>query len=119
MNRSPVLIYPEGTRSLTGKLQPFKLGVGVLACELNVPVVPTHISGSYQAMPKGSWFPRPAKVRVSFGPPISPNALSPVGAGDGARDDAADESPYASYVAMVRQLRQAIEALRDANGVGT
>ncbi|MBI3091116.1 MAG: SDR family oxidoreductase [Candidatus Tectomicrobia bacterium] len=107
MNRTPVLIYPEGTRSLTGMLQPFKLGVGVLAYELKVPVVPAYVSGTYQALPKGSWFPRPYKVRVRFGPPLTPSAAT-------AEDDR-DGSPYTAYVTLVRRLRQAIEELRDAS----
>jgi long-chain acyl-CoA synthetase len=65
-----VLIYPEGTRSLTGKLQPFKPGVGLLAVELGVPVIPIHLRGAYEILPKGSQIPRRGPVEVTIGEPI-------------------------------------------------
>ncbi len=65
-----VLIYPEGTRSPTGKLQPFRSGIGVLASQLHVPVVPISITGTYRILPKGKTWPRRGPVGVSFGKPI-------------------------------------------------
>ena len=44
----PVLIFPEGTRSPEGRLQPFKVGLGILALELNAPVVPARIRGTFE-----------------------------------------------------------------------
>jgi long-chain acyl-CoA synthetase len=67
----PVLIFPEGTRSLTGELQPFKAGIGLLALELGLPVVPCCIAGTHAALPKGRAWPRRTKIRVSFAPPIT------------------------------------------------
>ena len=67
-----LLIYPEGTRSLNGELQPFKPGLGLLAYEAGVPVVPAHVSGTYEALPKGKSLPRKSKVRVVFGEPVAP-----------------------------------------------
>jgi long-chain acyl-CoA synthetase len=67
----PVLIFPEGTRSLTGELQPFKAGIGLLALELGVPVVPCRIEGTHAALPKGRAVPRRARIRVSFAPPVT------------------------------------------------
>lgn len=67
----PVLIYPEGTRSVNGRLQPFKAGIGWLGVELGVPIVPCYIEGTYSALPKGSTLPRRAKARVTFGSPIT------------------------------------------------
>lgn len=63
----PLLIFPEGTRSVTGKLQPFKPGLGLLAIETGVPVVPAYIEGTFEALPKGRVFPKRAKVKVTFG----------------------------------------------------
>jgi len=63
----PLLIFPEGTRSVTGKLQPFKPGLGLLAIETGVPVVPALIEGTFEALPKGRLLPRRSKVRVTFG----------------------------------------------------
>ena len=65
-----ILIYPEGTRSTTGELLPFKGGIGLLAEELQVPVVPVAVFGGFEILPKGRNFPRPASVRVVFGEPI-------------------------------------------------
>lgn len=66
----PLLIFPEGTRSVTGKLQPFKPGLGLLAVETGVPVVPTLIEGTFEALPKGRLLPRRSKIKVTFGEPV-------------------------------------------------
>lgn len=68
--RSPILMFPEGTRSTTGKLQPFQAGLGLLALRLEVPIVPIYISGADQALPKGRWRPRKHPISVTFGTPI-------------------------------------------------
>jgi len=65
-----VLIFPEGTRSLSGEMQPFKPGVGLLAVELGVPVVPIHLRGVYAILPKGSSVPRRGPVEVTMGAPL-------------------------------------------------
>ena len=65
-----VLIYPEGTRSLSGKMQPFKPGVGLLAVELGVPVVPIHLRGVYAILSKGSRAPCRGPVEVTIGAPL-------------------------------------------------
>ncbi|GMV83571.1 MAG: hypothetical protein AMXMBFR7_47550 [Planctomycetota bacterium] len=65
----PLLIFPEGTRSVSGKLQNFKSGIGMLALELDFPVVPVHVRGTHDALPKGRALPRRAQIRVSFGAP--------------------------------------------------
>jgi len=65
-----VLIYPEGTRSLSGEMQPFKPGVGLLAVELGVPVVPIHLRGVYAILPKGSRVPHRGPVEVTIGAPL-------------------------------------------------
>lgn len=66
----PLLIFPEGTRSVTGKLQSFKPGLGLLAIETGVPVVPVLIEGTFDALPKGRLLPRKSKVQVTFGEPV-------------------------------------------------
>lgn len=68
--RRPVIVFPEGTRSRTGKLQPFKPGLGFLALQLNVPIVPVYIEGTYQALPKGKWVPHRHPIQVHFGSPL-------------------------------------------------
>jgi 1-acyl-sn-glycerol-3-phosphate acyltransferase len=64
-----LIIYPEGTRTTTGAVGPFKRGVGELVAGRGVPVVPCFIDGAFRAWPKGAWLPRPRRVRLSFGPP--------------------------------------------------
>lgn len=70
-----VLLFPEGTRSVTGELQEAKGGVGFLIHKSGVPVVPAYINGSYKAWPKGSKKMVSHPVSVHFGAPIDPETL--------------------------------------------
>lgn len=65
-----VVIFPEGTRSRSGELQPFKKGAFVLAIQVGVPVIPVGIVGSRSVMPKHSWRIRPGTIRVRIGSPM-------------------------------------------------
>lgn len=69
-----LLIYPEGTRSPDGSLLPFKPGIGYLATELGIPVVPVAISGGHRILPKGAYWPLRSPVRVRFGAAITVDA---------------------------------------------
>lgn len=71
-----VVIFPEGARSRDGKLLPFKRYYAILSKELNVPIVPAMIDGTFEAMPAGKLFPRPAKVRLKYLSPVYPDGLS-------------------------------------------
>ena len=64
------LIFPEGTRSRTGKLLPFKKGGFIMAIKAQAPVVPVAITGARDAMHKGSFVIQPVTVRVRFGAPV-------------------------------------------------
>jgi 1-acyl-sn-glycerol-3-phosphate acyltransferase len=66
-----LILYPEGTRSQTGEMAPFKRGAGLFATKLGVPVVPAWVHGGALAMPKGSVLPRPSRITVRFGHPIT------------------------------------------------
>lgn len=68
--RPTVILFPEGTRSATGELRPFKKGAFVLAIETGVEVVPVGILGSREVMKKGSLAIHPGTIRVRFGTPI-------------------------------------------------
>jgi long-chain acyl-CoA synthetase len=67
-----LIVFPEGTRSSDGKLQELRKGTAVLACALNLPVVPAGIVGTFEAWPRGRSFPRPHPVAISFGEAIVP-----------------------------------------------
>jgi long-chain acyl-CoA synthetase len=67
-----LLVFPEGSRSRDGTIKEFKKGVGIIAKELNVPIVPVAIRGTYDMLRPGRYFPRPARVSVSFGKTVSP-----------------------------------------------
>lgn len=66
-----VLVFPEGTRSATGALQDARGGVGFLLKMTGAPVYPCHIEGAFAAWPRHAWWPRPRRVRVTYGPPVS------------------------------------------------
>ncbi|MGE3273458.1 MAG: AMP-binding protein [Chloroflexota bacterium] len=65
-----LLVFPEGTRSTTGQVAPFKPGIGLLARELGLPVVPVYLDGLFRVLPKGRTVPRPGRVRVIIGEPL-------------------------------------------------
>jgi 1-acyl-sn-glycerol-3-phosphate acyltransferase len=67
-----IALYPEGTRSIDGKVHRGRTGVARLALECGVPVIPVGISGTDRIQPRGSrWFRPFHSVRVSFGPPMA------------------------------------------------
>jgi len=68
--RPTVIMFPEGTRSLTGELMPFKKGAFLLALQTGVEIVPAAIIGSREVMRKGSWRIRSGTVTIRFGQPI-------------------------------------------------
>jgi long-chain acyl-CoA synthetase len=68
-----LMIFPEGTRTLTGELGDFKQTFAILSQELKVPVIPVAIKGSYEVLPAGSRFPRLfKKVSIEFLKPVYP-----------------------------------------------
>jgi 1-acyl-sn-glycerol-3-phosphate acyltransferase len=73
---NPFLIFPEGTRSRTGELLPFKKGGFIMAIKAQVPIVPVAITGGRNAMRKGSAVVRPVHVSVRIGQPVPTAGLS-------------------------------------------
>jgi long-chain acyl-CoA synthetase len=65
-----ILIFPEGMRSPTGQMKPFRGGIGMIGSRLDVPIVPIRIDDVDTLMPMGSSFVRPGRVRVTFGAPL-------------------------------------------------
>lgn len=96
------LIFPEGTRSRTGELLPFKKGGFIMAIEAQVPIVPVAIQGGRDAMRKGSAFVRPVNVSVRIGEPIPTAGLT-----IGDRD------------ALIARVRAEVQKLRDQGSLWT
>ncbi|MCI0489584.1 MAG: 1-acyl-sn-glycerol-3-phosphate acyltransferase [Blastocatellia bacterium] len=71
-----LVIFPEGGRARTGKVEPFKMGAFRLALTHGAPIVPVTIKGAHEIWPVGRWFPRPGKLTITYHPPIP---VEPVG----------------------------------------
>ena len=73
-----VLVFPEGDLTPDGRLQPFRAGIGLLANNLKIPVVPIRIDGAYEIREAQSRFNRPGRIRVHIGKPVEfPPASDP------------------------------------------
>jgi 1-acyl-sn-glycerol-3-phosphate acyltransferase len=88
------LIFPEGTRSRTADLLPFKKGGFIMAIKAQAPIVPVAVQGGRAAMRKGSRIVRPVTVSVRIGEPIETAGLA-----------------LAERDALIAQTRTRIEAL--------
>jgi 1-acyl-sn-glycerol-3-phosphate acyltransferase len=71
-NEKVVIVFPEGTRTQDGKLQPAKPGVGLIACRAQVPVVPARIFGSFEAMGRSGRIRLGSPISVVYGRPLLP-----------------------------------------------
>lgn len=77
-----VVWFPEGRISTTGKMLPFREGIGLVLEQCPALVVPVYIRGTREAMPPEATWPRPGKVTITFGPPCDPRELAQQGQGD-------------------------------------
>jgi len=96
--------FPEGERSPDGRLQSFKPGIGLLLQHLSLPVVPTWIEGTYEALPIGKKTPRLRQLRIAFGEPLHPEEL-------GKQEGSGSEPPTPQQLADA--LRRAVSQVRD------
>src|SRR5262245_24574524 len=65
-----IILFPEGTRTRDGRLQPARSGIGLAVIKSNAPVVPVRIFGTYQAYGRHLKIPRPHRIAVKFGKPM-------------------------------------------------
>ena len=72
-----LVIFPEGTRTVTGELGCFKPGIGALLAGRKVPVIPCYLEGAYRAWSRHHSFPRPRKLKLVIGPARSYEQLAP------------------------------------------
>jgi 1-acyl-sn-glycerol-3-phosphate acyltransferase len=72
-----IILFPEGTRSRSGELQPPKPGIGLFACRTQVPVVPTRVFGSFEAFGRSASVKPGTPVTVVFGRPLPPESYDP------------------------------------------
>jgi long-chain acyl-CoA synthetase len=66
-----VLVFPEGHHTTDGKMNPFRAGIGLLANNLKIPIVPMRIDGLFELKQAGKHFARPGKIRVTIGVPVT------------------------------------------------
>lgn len=69
-----VVVFPEGARTLDGKVHAFRRGAYTLAVEFGLPVVPITIDGAYKVMPRTAWLPRPGHIKLTIHQPIEASA---------------------------------------------
>jgi long-chain acyl-CoA synthetase len=103
-----LVVFPEGTRSTTGHMADFLPSLGYLALRSGTGVLPAHVAGSYEALPKGSTLPKARDLRVSFGPFLASDHLQRL----------TDGLPQQEGWRLVAALTQRIvEGLRDGRPV--
>ena len=102
-NGKTACIFPEGVRSIDGEIKEFKKGIGILAKELNIRLVPVYISGSYESWPRTNYFPRPHPIKIVFGRPHNVEELKKEGIRLGAKDD---------YEAIALGIREEVMRLK-------
>ena len=66
-----IILFPEGTRTKDGRLQPARSGIGLTVIKSTAPVVPVRVFGSYEAYGRHMKIPRPRRVIVKFGKPMN------------------------------------------------
>lgn len=74
---SSIVVFPEGTRSRTGELLPFKNAPFGLAIAAQVPIVPVYVHHTFEILPKGAWRLRSRPIQLLVAPPIATRGLRP------------------------------------------
>lgn len=103
-----LIYFPEGTRSLTGEMGRFKKGAAAFAINLGLPVVPVHIKGTHEALPKGRIFMKPTRITAMIGEPIYYDKSFDAAAYDGLDAKKAEDRAVA---AMTQDIEDTIRRL--------
>ncbi len=105
-NKRNLCIFPEGQRSIDGNVKELKKGIGILAKELGVALVPVYIEGAFKAWPRGQRFPKASAIKIVFGEPFSAEYLAQAGppAGRAGRNQGLKDD----YEAVAVRLKQEI-----------
>jgi 1-acyl-sn-glycerol-3-phosphate acyltransferase len=112
----PLLIHPEGTRTRTGQILPFRHGPAKLALATGVPLIPVRIIGAYRIFPAHRPLPRifdwqqlkRLRLRIVFGAPIYPSLVQPH-----AQGVAVEQKAAATAQQLTEQLREVVVSLAD------
>ncbi|MFZ5443826.1 MAG: AMP-binding protein [Myxococcota bacterium] len=103
-----LLIFPEGTRSPNGELQEFKPTTGYLALGFDVDILPVYLHGTYDALPKGAWWPKFEHLEVRIGPVLELGAL---------REKVQGLAKSEGYRLVTRMAEESVRALKDGRTV--
>lgn len=98
-----LLIFPEGTRTLTGDMTDFYPTLGYLALSYKVDVLPMYLEGTYEALPKGSMIPKGKELKVRIGPAVQYGDL---------RKKTQGMAKSESYRHATRLVEEAVRALK-------
>jgi long-chain acyl-CoA synthetase len=110
-----MVVFPEGTRSLSGEMTDFLPSLGYLALRASVGILPAHISGAYEALPKGAAVPRARALAVAFGPFLSEEWLASLTKGLSAQEGWRLVAAFTQRV--VENLRDGVATILDAESV--
>jgi long-chain acyl-CoA synthetase len=103
-----MVVFPEGTRSLTGDMAEFLPSLGYLALRAETGILPAYVAGSYDALPKGSALPKQRELEVRFGPFLTHDFLKTLTEG------LSHQEAWRLVAALTQRL---VESLRDGKSV--
>jgi 1-acyl-sn-glycerol-3-phosphate acyltransferase len=102
-----IILFPEGTRSQDGKLQPARAGIGLVVAKSDAPLVPVRVFGTFEAYGRNHKFPRPKRIAVKYGLPMQFEKLRAE-----AKDCSKDRLKQI-YQEIADEIMAAIAALRE------
>jgi long-chain acyl-CoA synthetase len=103
-----LLIFPEGTRSPNGELQEFKPTTGYLSLGFDVDILPVYLHGTYDALPKGAWWPKFENLEVRIGPVLSIDVL---------REKVKGLAKSEGYRLVTRMAEESVRALKEGKAL--